>query len=131
MPDDWMAPGGKREVNEGVFACTHREIFEETGLKIKNLHVKVVGSAFLEDLQQEVHFHWLTANYKSGKVVSDPDDGELVWLTPQEIAALPNLLAETKEVLSDLFADNQTITSYTCVYKKGNEMTEFCKEQAS
>lgn len=128
MPDVWMAPGGKREMNEGVFAATHREVLEETGLTIKNLRIKIVGSAYLEDLNQEVHFHWLTADYAGGRVVPNPDDGELHWLTPEEIANLPNLLAETKEVLDDLFADSQKITSYTCVYIKGNEMKEFNRE---
>lgn len=54
MPNVWMAPGGKREFNEGLFVATRREILEETGLTIKNLRIKAVGNAYLKDLDQEV-----------------------------------------------------------------------------
>lgn len=47
MPDVWMAPGGKREFNEGLFEAARREIKEETGLEIKNLRVRATGSAYL------------------------------------------------------------------------------------
>lgn len=47
MPGVWMAPGGTREHAEGLFACARREIFEETGLKIKNLSVRAVGTGHL------------------------------------------------------------------------------------
>lgn len=78
MPDVWMAPGGHLEFNEGLFACARREIREETGLDIKNLKVKAVGTAYLEDLNQELFFHFLTADYAGGKVVQNLEDGELV-----------------------------------------------------
>lgn len=58
MPGVWMAPGGKREHNEGLFECARREIFEETGLKIKNLQIKATGNAYLKDLDLEVYFHF-------------------------------------------------------------------------
>src|SRR3989344_4696411 len=66
MPDVWMAPGGKREFNEGLFECVRREIKEETGLTLKNLQVKVIGNAYLKDLDLEVFFHLLRADYHSG-----------------------------------------------------------------
>lgn len=128
MPDVWMAPGGKREMNEGVFAAAHREIFEETGLYIQNLQIKIVGSAYLEDLHQELQIYWLVADYKRGTVPLNPQDGELVWLTPEEIEKLPNILAEAKELLNDLFSSENTVVSYTCVYSNGNTMTSFTKE---
>src|SRR5579864_2542948 len=52
MPDVWMAPGGKREFNEGLFECARREVLEETGLEIKNLRIKVSGNGYLKDLDQ-------------------------------------------------------------------------------
>lgn len=49
MPNVWMAPGGKREFNEGLFTATRREVLEETGLQIKNLRIKAVGNAYLRE----------------------------------------------------------------------------------
>lgn len=128
MPDVWMAPGGKREFNEGLFEATRREIMEETGLTIKNLRIKATGNAYLKDLDQELYFHFLIADYKSGKLKQNPDDGELKWLTPEEIAKLPNLLSEIKEILPYILKDNNQIISYKAVYEKGNQMSSFILE---
>jgi len=58
MPDVWMAPGGHREFNEGLFECARREIMEETGLSIAKLRVKAIGNGYLKDLDQEFYFHF-------------------------------------------------------------------------
>lgn len=128
MPDVWMAPGGKREFNEGLFEAARREIMEETGLKIKNLEVKATGNAYLKDIDQEIFFQFLVADYAGGKLI-DSEDGELEWFTPREILKLDNLLAELKEVLLHVFSKTSKIISYTAVYEKGNQMSEFIFEK--
>lgn len=125
MPGVWMAPGGHREFNEGLFECARREIMEETGLKIKNLKVKVTGNAYLKDLEQEFFFHFVMADYASGKVVQNPQDGELVWLTPKEIAKLDDLLPEIHKILPKLFDGKDKVISYKAVYEKRSKMTLF------
>ncbi|HNS65885.1 MAG TPA: NUDIX domain-containing protein [Candidatus Woesebacteria bacterium] len=128
MPNVWMAPGGKREFNEGLFAATHREILEETGLTIKNLRIKATGNAYLKDLDQEVFFHFVFADYAGGEVHQNPEDGELKWLTPEEIIELDNLLAEIKQVYPNIFDGTDDVVSYTAVYERGNELVEFTIE---
>ncbi|MFZ1721544.1 MAG: NUDIX domain-containing protein [Microgenomates group bacterium] len=129
MPDVWMAPGGKREFNEGLFAACHREIHEETNLKITNLRIRATGSGYLEDLDQEVFFHFVFADYVSGELPNNPDDGELVWLSPEEIQKLPNLLSEIKHVAPFIFDETRPVISYTAVYSEGNKMIEFAIEE--
>lgn len=128
MPNVWMAPGGKRNFNEGLFACAKREIREETGLEIKNLKVKVIGNAYIEDLDLELYFHFLTAEWAGGELTPETEIGELVWLAPRKIFELDNLLAELKEVLPHVLGDNDMVISYTAVYRSGNEMIEFLLE---
>ncbi len=128
MPNVWMAPGGKREFNEGLFECAKREIKEETGLTIKNLKIKVTGNAYLKDIDQELYFHFLVADYAGGVVHQNPEDGELKWLTPSEISKLDNLLSEIHEVLPYIFNDNNDVVSYKAEYSKGNKMTSFIIE---
>lgn len=128
MPDVWMAPGGHLEFNEGLFECARREIKEETGLSIKNIKVKAIGTAYLEDLNQELFFHFLTADYQKGKLKQNQEDGELVWLKPEEIAKLSTLLAEIEKVLPDIFEDNDEIISYRATYEKENKMIRFQRE---
>jgi 8-oxo-dGTP diphosphatase len=129
-PDIWMAPGGQREFNEGLYECARREIFEETGLKIKNPRITATGCAYMKDIDQELFFTFLIADYASGKLTQNPHDGELVWLTRAQIAKLDNLLAELKHVLPIMLSsNNKSIISYKAVYEKGNEMKEFTMEQ--
>lgn len=128
MPDIWMAPGGHLEFNEGLFECARREVKEETGLSIKNLKVKAIGTAYLKDLNQELFFHFLIADYAGGELIQNPRDGKMMWLTPEEIGKLPTLLAEIQKVLPFIFKDNDEIISYRAVYEKGNQMTKFQME---
>lgn len=128
MPNVWMAPGGKRDFNEGLFARAKREILEETGLEIKNLKIKVTGNAYIEDINLELYFHFLTAEWAGGELTPETEVGELAWHTPEEIGKLDNLLAELREVLPHVFADDDKVISYTAVYKSGNEMVEFSLE---
>ena len=129
MPDVWMAPGGKREFNEGLFECTRREIKEETGLEIHNLRIRATGNAYLKDLDEELYFHFVFADYLSGEIQQYTLDGELVWLTPAEIGKLDNLLAEIHKLMPRLFNDDQTVISYKAVYEKVNKMTDFYIEK--
>ena len=128
MPDVWMAPGGHREFNEGLLACTRREVLEETGLTIKNIRIRATGNAYLKDLDEEFYFHFLVADYAGGTLVPLVKDGEFKWLTPEEILTLPTLLAELKYVLTQVFSDDPRILSYRAEYDKGNTMKEFAIE---
>lgn len=130
MPDVWMAPGGHIEFNEGLYEAARREILEETGLQIKNLQVKVIGNAYLKELDQELFFYWLMADYAGGTLTFSDHDGEMEWLTPKEIAALPTLLPEMKKVVKQLFDGTSEIISYTARYEKGADMTAFNLEKA-
>ncbi len=125
MPGVWMAPGGHREFNEGVFECARREIREETGLEIKNLRIKAVGNAFCRDINQEFYFTFVFADYDSGDLRENPADGELVWVTPEEMAKLPNLLSEIHHVLPSLLDGTDRVISYKAEYEAGNTLTFF------
>lgn len=129
MPDVWMAPGGHREFNEGLFACARREIKEETGLEIKNLRIIATGNAHLQDLDQEFFFHFVEADYAGGEIIAEPENGELVWLTPEEMSQKKNMLAEIHAILPYLFKENNKIISYSAVYKSGNELVELVIEE--
>lgn len=130
MPNIWMAPGGKREFNEGLFASARREIREETGLEIKNIQIKATGNAYIKDIDQEFFFHMLVADYASGDlIVSNELDGELKWLTKEEIEKLDNLLPELKHILPHVLSSNTKVISYTAHYDTATEMTEFKIEE--
>lgn len=130
MPGVWMAPGGTREHSEGLFACARREILEETGLKIRNLSIRAVGTAHLKDLKQEIHFHFLTADFSSGRLKPETGVGKLMWLKSAEILQLENLLSEHKFVLPHVFGNNPQAISFRCVYSRGNDLEKIIIEKS-
>ena len=129
MPDIWMAPGGHREFNEGLFACAHREIQEETGLEIKNIRIMATGNAYIKDIDQEFFFHMLVADYESGELKTNESDGTFAWLTKDEIMKLDHLLPELKYIAPHVLSDNTHVISYTALYETGTKMTEFKLEK--
>jgi len=129
MPNIWMAPGGHREFNEGLFACARREIREETGLEITNIQIKATGNAYIKDIDQEFFFHMLVADYASGELKSNEEDGTLEWLTKKEILKLDNLLPELKNVLPHILSNKKNTISYTTLYETGTNMTKFVLEE--
>jgi 8-oxo-dGTP diphosphatase len=125
MPGVWMAPGGHRESYEGLFECARREILEETGLKIKNLKIKVTGVGFMKDNNEEFCVHFLTADYAGGKLKHEIDNGELAWLLPKRIMELDNLLSELRELLPYVFRKKPEVVSFKATYERGNKMVHF------
>ncbi len=129
MPNVWMAPGGHREFNEGLFECTRREVMEETGLSIKNLRVKVTGCAYVKDIETEFYFHYILADYLDGELKQNPNDGEFVWVTIEEMKNLPNLLAEIHKLLPYIFDGTEKVYSIKAVYEK-NILLDFILENS-
>lgn len=129
MPNTWMAPGGHREFNEGLFACAHREVEEETGLQIRNLRIMATGNAYIKDIDQEFYFHMIVADYAGGQLRTSENDGSFSWLTKEEILELPNLLPELKHVIPHVLSEKTHAISYTALYETGTDMTEFHIEE--
>lgn len=70
----WSFPGGHLEFNESLEDCAKREVFEETGIKIKNIR----QATFTNDIFREEGKHYITlflvAEYDSGEVrIMEPD----------------------------------------------------------
>lgn len=73
-----VAPGGKFEDGETPGECIKREIWEETGLYIKNFTLKIVTSEL-----GPKHYNWLlyifTCRDFEGKV-RESNEGKLTWV---------------------------------------------------
>jgi 8-oxo-dGTP diphosphatase len=70
----WSVPGGHLEFGETPEETATREVNEETGLKISNIHfAAITNDVFVDDKKHYITI-WMTSNWKSGEpVVMEPD----------------------------------------------------------
>ncbi len=71
----WQFPGGHLEFNESIKDCARRELFEETGIKIKNIRF----GPYTNDIFQKEKKHYITLF-----VVADYDSGVLELKEPEK-----------------------------------------------
>jgi len=74
----WHFPGGHLEFNESIEACARREVFEETGLKIKNIRL----GPYTNDMFEEEQKHYITLF-----AISEYDSGALELKEPEKCDA--------------------------------------------
>ena len=97
----WAFPGGHLEFNESIEECAKREVFEETGLHIKNIsYATFTNDIFIKEQKHYVTL-FVTADYDHGDIeLKEPDKCE-VWdwfqwdkLPEPKFLSLENLLQQ-------------------------------------
>lgn len=85
----WQFPGGHIESGESVIECASREVFEETGLKVKALrHLGFTEKAFFIGESQYITL-LVSCEYESGEAQAlEPDKCELwQWFDYKQLPA--------------------------------------------
>ena len=73
----WAFPGGHLEFNESIENCAEREVFEETGIQIKNVRCGPYTNDIFADEDKHYVTLFVTADYDAGSaVVKEPDKCE-------------------------------------------------------
>ena len=62
----WAFPGGHLEFNESIKACARREVFEETGIQIKNLRYGPYTNDIFTDEEKHYVTLFIISDYDSG-----------------------------------------------------------------
>ena len=98
----WSIPGGKQELGETIQEAVHREILEETSVKIEIVELIDVVDAINVDRKGAVEFHATlidyAARYIDGKEIAGSDAKEVGWFNVDEIGQL-NLWEKTKQII--------------------------------
>ena len=85
----YLGPGGKVDFPESIAEGAAREVFEETGLKVKNLIYKGVdGYADTKNNYRYMVFNYVATDFE-GTLLEHPPEGELCWVTLDEAMSLP------------------------------------------
>jgi len=85
----YIGPGGKIEIPESPSEGAIREVWEETGLIVKDLIFKGID----EYVDAKSNYRYMVFNYLAtsyeGSLLENPPEGELAWVPIQEALALP------------------------------------------
>lgn len=96
----WQFPGGEVEYGEHPQNTIHREIEEETGIKIKIItNQPIIHSVVFEDEKAHIILFVFVAKYVSGvlNTKNDPETSAAIWFFEDEID-YSKCFTEVKEI---------------------------------
>lgn len=78
-------PGGKVELGEGIVPSVKREIYEETGLKIKNMKICGIKEWYdKKEQERQIIFLFVSDDFE-GKLVPETAEGKVYWISESEL----------------------------------------------
>ena len=108
----WIGVGGHFEKAESPEECLIREVYEETGLKLKQYTFRGIIT-FVTDVQPTEYMCLYTANAFEG-TPRQCDEGDLAWIRKQEIMDLN--LWEGDKIFLKLLIENAPFFSLKLCY---------------
>lgn len=99
----WTLPGGAQDVGETCEAAARRELEEETGLTVGDLHFCAYVDTVRRDTDGRVRFHYtildFAARWQSGEPVASTDVSETHW-APMDALEPYGLWSEAHRVIA-------------------------------
>jgi len=118
-----MGPGGKQDAGEGVHETAAREMLEETGIQIKNLKLRVIGTHNHSYKNKTYLVFIFTAEYDKGEL-TDSNEGNLEWLSIGELLNEKKLWADLKIYLPHVVGNDSHIMFSYLEYNEKFEIME-------
>ena len=85
----WSLPGGAQELGETAEAAARRELLEETGLAVGELHLAAQVDTIRHDPEGRVQFHYTIIDFAARWTEGDPragsDVSEAVWASLDQL----------------------------------------------
>ncbi len=112
----WIGVGGKFLENESPEECMLREVYEETGIKLKSWQYRGIVT-FVPDTCEGEYMHIFTAKADSWDFIPC-SEGTLKWIKKADIMSLS--LWEGDKVFLKLLDENEPFFSLKLIYSGDN-----------
>jgi 8-oxo-dGTP diphosphatase len=114
-------PGGHLEEGESMQECIIREIYEETGLRLRSVNYVGITHFFnTENNKRHIIMNFTSFDYE-GHILPHCDEGDIEWVKIEDIYSLS--LAEGMEQRIDLFLEQ----GYKEMYVEWNETNGYTR----
>ena len=105
----WSIPGGKQRLGETVMQAVHRELLEETAVKIKQAALLDVVDVIMQDDNGKIQYHYTLVDYQaewlSGECRSGDDADAVKWVSFDELNSV-GLLENTRDIILKAFSNS-------------------------
>ncbi len=78
-------PGGKVELGESIVPSIKREVYEETGLKLKTVRICGVKDWYDKQSKERQLIILFTSDNYEGDVISETSEGKVYWINEEEL----------------------------------------------
>ena len=110
--DKWVGIGGKFEDKESPEECNAREVYEETGLEVKNVRYCGIVT-FVSDKWETEYMHIFHTQEFSGEI-KECDEGVLEWVDKTALLEMP--IWEGDKIFLRLIDENSPFFSLKLEY---------------
>ncbi|MBQ7671091.1 MAG: 8-oxo-dGTP diphosphatase [Clostridia bacterium] len=110
----WIGIGGRFEEGESPEECAAREIYEETGLSVRDLRCRAIVT-FVSDEWGTEYMHLFTA-VSDTDAVTDCDEGELQWIRKADVPSLN--VWEGDRIFLKLLSEDRDFFLLKLIYSK-------------
>lgn len=119
--------GGKIDLNESPLTAAKRELKEEANIEVADIKLKAVvtevkskGDDLYKTNWQIFHF---SGKYKEkdNNKIGTTDEGELIWLTLEEIKK-EKIADSIKLLINHILIEDDSLAFATYTYSEGNEL---------